>query len=527
MNNDTGLRTRPGFSAAALAAAVLLGGLCRAQSLKPRFVWVYPPTGNIIRVTADAAPGGDGSFLKPMDVFTAFGPGSPAKPGDTIALGEGVYEGRIAGTRRAPFELAVCGEAGRPILVMPYPGARVHLNGSLAVSGSHVWCFNLEVGDLLWDPSLRSHSAPPALAAVSGTGIKAINCNLFGGTMGATLWNQARNLEVYGCLVHDFGAFTGDAMSGQGHGFFVQNTDGKKTLQHNVVYRGFGANLFVSSQSTAIKGIEIRENVFFMPGAAAPGMAQENCFAAGFLPIDEISLTGNLFYMPTTQHTRHVNARFRTLRPVFNGGGAIADNYFAGGQVGLSLGAWRQLAVSGNTIWAWLINVELSSWPTASSLPTAADLPDPAGYSINNNKYIDNARERVFSYGSSERTRQEEWMSWPRWREVGFDADSVMLPGVEGRPAGSKTFVFPNKYQANAAVVAVFNWDGLDEVPVDLAAALRRGVRFSARNCLDIRTTISSAEPVFSGLHNGRAFFLPMRKDPSSPEFEVFIVSAD
>ena len=99
-----------------------------------------------------------------------------------------------------------------------------------------------------------------------------------------------------------------------------------------------------------------------------------------------------------------------------------------------------------------------------------------------------------------------------------------MLPGKAGRPTGTKVFVFPNKYEKGRANVAVFNWDGLDKVEVDLSKALTVGLKYSVYNCLDVKQTLALAKPVLRGTYAGGAIPLPMLKDKSSPDFDAFLV---
>ena len=106
----------------------------------------------ILYVAPTGTPGGDGSKDKPLDIFTALSERSPARPGDTILLTGGVYEGKMDGISRVPFKLAVSGAEGKPVRIMPVPGQSAHLNGTLTVTSSYVECIGLDIGDLKWDP---------------------------------------------------------------------------------------------------------------------------------------------------------------------------------------------------------------------------------------------------------------------------------------------------------------------------------------------------------------------------------------
>ena len=127
---------------------------------------------------------GDGSQAKPLDIATALETNSPAKPGDTILLLGGIYEGKMEGIKRIPFHWAVSGSAEKPVVIRPASGASVHLNGTALLTSSYANYIGLEVGDLNWDPWLQKHQNDPALTATAGQGAKIINCNFFGGSMG-------------------------------------------------------------------------------------------------------------------------------------------------------------------------------------------------------------------------------------------------------------------------------------------------------------------------------------------------------
>jgi len=120
------------------------------------------PAGRQILVSLAGAPVGDGSAERPLDIATAFSASGPAKPGDTILLAGAVYEGPMKDIERLPFVLAVSGLPDKPIALQPVPGAWVHLNGTLQITGSHMRIANLEIGDLKWDRTGKTHKNGPA-----------------------------------------------------------------------------------------------------------------------------------------------------------------------------------------------------------------------------------------------------------------------------------------------------------------------------------------------------------------------------
>ena len=485
--------------------------------------WVYKPTGRLIHAAPDGKPDGDGSPGKPLDVATALGKKSPASPGDAIVLAAGTYEGKMDGIKRVPFEWAVSGTVDKTVLVMPAPGAAVHLNGTASLTSSHAWFFNLEVGDLKWDPYQKAHRAETVLNATGGDGARIINCNVFGGAMGTGLWSSARNTEVYGCLVHDFGTLAG-AGRGHGHAFYTQNETGTKTYAHNVAWRGCGWNLHVYTQSGQINGFDIIQNIFYLAGAYKEGQTMDNFLVAGYVPADRIRLLGNVGYQPSRVEAWRPNVRLSHFKPVVNGTAVVRDNYFAGANYGLSLGNWKDITVTGNTVWAYRFLVEINSSPTGVSIPSQPNRPDLRGYKLDGNTYVANGHDKAFVYGRNEKPPEDEILGLAEWQKLGLDKESKLLSGREGKPTGTRVFVFPNRHEKGRAHVAIFNWDGESTVAVGLSGVLAKGQSFAIYNCLDIKTTLANARPVHTGTCEGGSIAFPMRKDPLSPDFDAFLV---
>jgi hypothetical protein len=72
-------------------------------------------------------------------------------------------------------------------------------------------------------------------------------------------------------------------------------------------------------------------------------------------------------------------------------------------------------------------------------------------------------------------------------------------------PIRSQSFVRPNKYDSSRAHVAVFNWDGLDTVPVDVSMALTAGDTY---DLYDVQDLFGGA--VLHGLYDGTTIDVPM-----------------
>jgi len=477
-------------------------------------------------VSPQGTPDGDGSRARPLDLRTALSARSPARGGDTLYLLPGTYRTPALATGQ-PTALAceVSGEKGRPVRIRSAPDAHsVHINAPLHLSGSFVEYIGLEIGDAAWTPTRRPRRPRPIVTVGRSRGVKLINCNLFGGAGGGVSAGvEAVDFEMYGCLIHDFGQLLVETVpmamediqvvrAGTGEGFTSANREGTKVLMHNLIYRGCGGNIQLS---TFTVGYDFIENVSFLSKAYKTNENMDsfpicsNYQRGEAVPMDRIRMIGNVAYQPVDISGWRSNMRLISYRPgVINGEAVVKDNTLMGAANGLALTQWRRLELTGNTLWATRTLISL-------------DPADPAalkGWRVDRNTYIDNGRGELFpSIGGGERT-------FEAWRRLGFDRNGRLLPGRGGRPTGTSVFVFPNRYEKGRAHVAVFNWDGRAKVPVDLSKVLANGRRFVLYNCLDIRHTLAAAKPVLTGVYDGRPIPFPMRGDPISPDFDAFLV---
>jgi hypothetical protein len=478
-----------------------------------------------IYVSPSGTPAGKGTKDSPLDLASAVSAVSPALPGDVIYLLEGTYEGKMEGIKRLPFQLGVSGTATNPATVMPEPGKSAHLNGSVEIRSSHARFIGLDIGDLKWDPWQKQHQAATTVNALAGVGAKIINCNIFGGAMGTGCWQPAINLELYGCLIHDFGTLEA-AGRGHGHAFYAQNRIGRKVFMHNIAYRGCGWNVHVYTQESNIDNFNIIENICYIAGAykEAPKQTMDNYLIAGYPAADGLRVVGNVGYQPSDVQQWRPNMRLSNYRAVMNGTAVVKDNYLMGAFQGLSLGPWQHIEVTGNTVWATGVFVEISSSPTGGGLGDRKERPKLDGYNVSGNTYINNGREKPFTWNAREQHADEDFSTFEEWQQLGLDKDSKVVPGKNGKPTGSKVFVFPNRYEKGRANVAVFDWDGKKEAAADLSPVLAKGQGFRVYNCLDVSQTLSQAKPVMTSTFEGTPVSLPLRRDPVSPDFDAFLV---
>ena len=488
-------------------------------------------------VAPTGTPAGTGTQEKPVDILTAISAKSPAKPGDTIYLLGGAYNGPMTQDvnhipLRLPFDVKVSGTADQPIRILPAPGAAALLNGTVQLDASYLHLINLDIGDLQWDPWQLKHKNSTALNVTGGESAKVINCNIFGGAMGSGCWSTAKNLELYGNLIHDFGYLVPDPSDptkhkgrGHGHCYYAQNEEGTKIFQDNIAYRGCGWNVHIYTQGGMIKGFDVISNICYIAGAYVEGQNMDNFLCYGKTKADRIRFIDNIAYQPQAKETWRPNARLANVyTPQLNGTAVVSGNYFMGSFYGLSLSKWENITVASNTLWSLGVFLEISSSATGSGIKEQPDKPDLAGYHVDNNTYFDNGKTNVFYYGNKEKKADDELSTFAQWQALGLDKHSQVLSDKGGKPTGTKVFVYANKYQPGRAQVGIFNWDGQDQIDVDLAPALKAGQKFAVYNCLDISQTLAQAKPIVTAVYAGKPLSIPLRKDKISPDFDAFLV---
>ncbi len=508
MTKATGLRNT--WMSAALVAAF-------AMSAGGAEVFVAP----------DGTPHSSGSRSNPIDIHTALGASGPARPGDIIVLLEGQYDGAIRGIERVPFIVSLSGSPNSPIIVRPDAGAFAHLNGTIEMTGSNIHLVNLDIGDLKWDVWQKTHKAPTALNVLRGENNKAINCNIFGGAMGSGIWTPALNFEMYGCIIHDFG-YIPDNTRGSGHAVYTQNDEGTKTYRHNVFYRGAGWNFDIYTQQGQVRGFDVIENISFAAGYYKEGQVSFSYGLTGWKPASRIRFIGNVAYQPRDGEQYRGNLRIMGHYDVNleHEDALVQDNYIMGAYRAFTIGRIKSATITGNTFWATGALGEIATAPSGSGITVeGADKPNRANYAIDRNTYYSNGNPRPFRYGAGhEAGTEEEMLTFAQWQALGWDAHGTMLPGRDGKPTGTKTFVFPNQHQPGRANVAVFNWDSESQVQVDLTGVLKHGQGYVIYNLLDVKQTLAAATPVVTGTFDGAAVALPFKADEASPHFNAYLV---
>jgi hypothetical protein len=488
--------------------------LLAAQGTKGRD-WFAAPNG---------LPSNDGSRSTPLDLATALD-GRKVKAGDTVWLRGGTYTG--------PFKSSLAGTADAPITVRQVAGERAVIvdtraragAGTMNIGGAWTVYRDFEVANTSEDRS-PSRTFRPMGFEVQAPNTKFVNLVVHDTGMGFGFWKEAVDAELYGNVIFNGGSENVTVDFGHGHGIYTQNNGGTKSIRDNVVVNQFGFGIHAYPNPGGLVGLRFEGNVIADSGAANPPSAvsrYNNILVSGYRPYqaDRIELVENYTYLSPRRGApeRFVSANVclgcsdkYTHKSV-----VVRDNYFAGGAPVAIVAGWESVTMRGNTF-------------IGNDAMAAVVSPNDAAlrrWDWDQNTYIGTgppARPDVLFALNGKPLGYREWLT-----ATGFDRSSTNRSGM---PTGTRVFVRPNLYEPGRANVIVYNWDGADEVAIELGSVLQPGVNFEVRNAMDYL-----GEPVITGTFDGRPIRVSLRAlrvaQPtgtrataiaSSREFAVFVV---
>lgn len=277
---------------ACLELAVLATGCGRSVGADPDYG--PPSTDRIARETSrprefHVDPVGTrdnkGTRERPLDLATALSKDSPARPGDTIWLHQGVYTGT--------FVSHLAGAPGAPIIVRQYPGERATIDSNpspreaLLALGSWTWFWGFEIMNSnskrrteqrgSWPDDLPRG---PGVTA-RGTYLKFINMVVHDMSEGFDIWEEAIGTEAHGNLVFFNGWVAPDR--GHGHGIYTQNSQAStRVIRDNIIFNQFSHGIHAyGSQRAPIDNIQLEGNISFNNGAPAGDFARDILLGGG------------------------------------------------------------------------------------------------------------------------------------------------------------------------------------------------------------------------------------------------------
>jgi hypothetical protein len=444
---------------------------------------------------------------RPWDLQSALSHPRAVKPGDTLWLRGGKYEGS--------FISSLVGAPAAPIIVRTYPGERVTIdssrvtdtiNAALRIEGSDTWFWGLEIVDTRTDRSSRR----PTGVNMRGPRTKLINCILHDGGDEVGFAVPAVDAEVYGCIIYNNGWIeTGLADGGfTGHGVYMQNDTGTKRLIDNVIFGSFGYGIHAYAEAIPMQG-------FYLEGNTVIGRA----FLVGAQqPLNNVSIIRNFTYMSEI-----------TLGYGNNNLTATITGNYAYGSIALKLDRWATLTVTDNT----LVNQRTGG----GACLVLTDPPGAFSYSFDRNtcyrgessnemwvRYLQNGALKSFLFSG--------------WRSLGYDLNGSYHSDRDidraTKPSSNKVFIRANQYEPARAQIVVYNWELKKAVSVDLSGVLHSGTAYEIRNAQDY-----FGPPILTGTYDGKLVTLPMdnlsfaapigktslSRRPR-PEFNVFVLIA-
>lgn len=474
-------------------------------------------TGSNWYVATNGSAGGDGTVARPWDLKSVISGdrSDRIRPGDTVYLRGGVYGdgGNICGDS---YKVYLGGDSGEYITISSYPGEIATINEGVSVYGPGWIIFrDLEITntdtnrytELEGSHHCSGYTRNSGFAIYTGN-VKLINNYIHDAGNGISAGAMAVGLEVYGNIVQNNGWVAPDRA--HGHGIYLQN------------------NISLAKKAN---------NNIVMPGLDDTGM---HLYGADGM-IHNISMENNIHYtkrwlMQTSNLSSNVSMKNNYLWNSYimaegisdSGNGLQITGNYSGGegepepvQTLLLKNNLRKFNISGNTF--------------CFSEDNHYFLIDEVGYKsdskhIFNNNYVCEvgrvkSKDQVISY--------ESWK-----RDSGFASTQEI--GDKFRI--NKVVVIPNSYEEKRGQIAIYNWQNLDSIEVNISSlGYKNGDRYSIYNA----ENYLGDEPI-RGTYDGGLVSIDMRRsrwslarpiggypsgayNPGSsyPRFGAFIIRAD
>jgi hypothetical protein len=418
-----------------------------APTAAPTAVPLPSTTGRAYYVTTSGSASASGSASSPWSLAFALSHPSVLKPGDTIWVRGGTYNGA--------YTAKIKGTASAPITVRAYPGERVVLKrGDGPVLDiydcAYLNLWGLEITGSFSTRSTSRSESTYGIRTYQGAPshhIKFINMIVHDvQAQGFGWWQAMTDSEIYGSLFYYNGTTQLD------HGIYLNNNAGTKALINSFVFdnASHGVHGYVESSGKYLNNIVLDGNTLFNNGsigyntsAGSYGIYKRNILVGGTVRTNYATITNNYTFYPGSAGI--------SMNLGYSAGSAnsrVAGNYLAGGEFDLG-GTETSLTMTGNVVFA------------------------PGGYGgFSTSSYSNNT-----------------WMG-------------------NTRPTGIKIFVRPNRYEPNRANITVYNWD--KATSVSLSGSSLSGVALKSGDRYELRNVQNYFSDVITGTYNGSSISIPM-----------------
>lgn len=257
-----------------------------------------------------------GTIAAPI-TFTAACKNTYILPGHRVWLRGGVYRGNWSWT--------VAGTEASPLLIRPYPGELVVIDGTLDIYGGYTdwrgfvfrhdgWTTR-ETEETGPDPT----NLPDVSVNVYGHGIVVAH-NVFHDLRQVSSFSQATGSVFYGNVIYHMGW-----LSDREHGpaYYAQNDTSERLIKHNICWSGFRNGIQLGGTNLMANTFHVIENAFINTGQLA-GAPFPGIYYMGWSQMTENPVVrGNLAYGTTP--------RLWTEASGGVSGAIVTDNYFPNG----------------------------------------------------------------------------------------------------------------------------------------------------------------------------------------------------
>jgi hypothetical protein len=448
-------------------------------------------------VFPDGTSSGDGTMQNPWDLQTALNHPALVQAGDIIWIHEGTYGSGGA----TVFTVGLDGSENKPIILRSAPGERATINGGIK-EGSCSWViyWGLEITNSSTQRICPPEGRPGGINLYT-RGARIINCTVHdAGHPGIGFWRAVRDKgEIYGTLMWGNGLYDTGTSPGtpdnpwtRGSPIYAQNDEGKRFIKDNISFRNFTTGMKAYTEGSFADGFNFEGNIIFNNPDRA-------LFISGSAnPIFRLKVIANYIL----QHeSKGKGALTLGYAGTDQNDAIVRDNYVVNGHDGygaIYAKRWLNLEVQNNIFVASPASISEQGKLTQVESPTA-----PATVTWDSNQYFGGRSTPFFFDGNG--TNFDDWKT-----AAGYDATSSFSAEL---PTTNVVAVRPNLYERGRAHVVIINWEGLNQVSVDIAdSGLAIGESFEIRDAQNFY-----GPAVYQDTFNGDLIELPMNLAEISP----------